>query len=249
MTEARADGRRQRFYWLLRWFSVQWIAAICAVTCLTAPAALACQGEPGTFALAQMKDSKLSAKVGDILANTTAYFGVGFDEVCVSDTLFNGRANVIDRELTLGARFLRFYGAQENGMASIIVLLAHENAHVYQYQSGWLQQQTAKAGTLRCVELFADYLAGGYVGRLIAKRGGQLDEGTVARFFGESHGPSIFYGTSGMNAGMAERHGTASERFFAFSQGVERLAFKPANDRQQAMVEGWAVIRKDLRCG
>lgn len=211
---------------------------------LTSSPLSACSTQPGAYPLALYDNVPQRRAITQTLEDISAYFDVTFDEVCVSQTLFHAQANVLRSELTLGLRFLNFYASRSDGTASLVVLLAHESAHLFQQVSGWFDGHARASQTLRCIELHADFLAGGFARRYYEARNGPITEDAIALFFSDTHGPSIFYGVGNLNNRTIELRGGPSERFAAFSHGFEMDPSVPAQNRDK----GWDQINIRLDC-
>ena len=91
----------------------------------------------------------------------------------------------------------------------VFTILAHEYAHLYQYEKNWWSVLTRSAKTKKALELHADYLAGFY----LAKRENRFPE----------YQPSVvverWYELGDFRFTDREHHGTPSERVDALSSG------------------------------
>lgn len=92
--------------------------------------------------------------------------------------------------------------AHEWGGLAIAGIMAHEFAHIYQYQSSFYQALTRGQDTDKYLELHADYLAGYYLG-LKRLRAGEID---IKAFFDSMY----LKGDNDFNA--SDHHGTPEER-------------------------------------
>lgn len=196
------------------------------------PALAAC---PPESTLGRLGNAALGAHVASMLDQTRAYFGTGFDHVCLSETLANARADVPARELTIGLRFLHRYNRPDDRL-TVSAMLAHETAHAWQFDNGWFDRPAGRALTLRCVELHADFLAGGFVYW-------HLDQNGLS----QTDPASLLYGLAGQ-AGfqprMGDHHGLPQERDFAFESGYRAAADRNLED----FVAQWPRYGNDLSC-
>ena len=220
------------------------LAACAAGLVLSASSLWACAAQPGAYPLALYDNVPQRRAITQTLENISAYFDVTFAEVCVSQTLFHAQADVLRGELTLGLRFLNFYAGRADGTASLVVLLAHESAHLFQQVAGWFDGHAGASPSLRCIELHADFLAGGYARRYYEGRNGPVTEDAIAQFFSDTHGPSIFYGVGSLSNRITALRGGPSERFEAFSHGFDMDPAISAQDRDK----GWNQIKTGLNC-
>lgn len=220
------------------------LAACATGLALSASSLWACVAQPGAYPLDLYDNVPQRRAITKTLEDISEYFDVTFQEVCVSQTLFQGQADVLRGELTLGLRFLSFYAGRVDGTASLVVLLAHESAHLFQQVSGWFDGHAGASPTLRCIELHADFLAGGYARRYYEARNGPVTEGALTQFFSDTHGPSIFYGFGNLNNRTTALRGGPSERFEAFAHGFDMDPAVPAQDRDK----GWNQINTGLNC-
>ena len=92
--------------------------------------------------------------------------------------------------------------AHEWGGLAIAGIMAHEFAHIYQYQSKFYQLLTRGKDTDKQLELHADYLAGYYLG-LKRLKSGEID---IKAFFDSMY----LKGDNDFNS--ADHHGTPEER-------------------------------------
>ena len=112
------------------------------------------------------------------------------------------------------------------GGLAVAGIIAHEFAHIYQYQSGFYQLLTAAQATNKLLELHADYLAGYYLG-LKRLRGGDID----IKAFVDS-----LYLKGDTHFNSPQHHGTPLERKEVMLAGYKVGLTNNSNLRQVAQM-------------
>ncbi|MFK7753455.1 MAG: hypothetical protein AB8B51_12985 [Sedimentitalea sp.] len=207
--------------------------ALALTGCATAP--FACPSEPGLSPLADYDSAMVRDHISTTLIETARYFQADFTIICVSRPLNLAQANVLTGELRLGWRFLQRYGARSD-LLTITAMLAHETAHLFQYQTDWFDQTPGKATTVRCVELYADFLAGGFLVWHL-EQSGQTLRSPRDLLYG-------LVGQSGFLPLMVSQHGLPEERDRAFESGFAMSSELSAPQ----MATGWASLAATLGC-
>ena len=99
------------------------------------------------------------------------------------------------------------------GGLAVAGIMAHEFAHIYQYQSRYHQQLTQGQTTNKLLELHADYLAGYYLGLKRLRTNGTFD----IKSFADS-----LYMMGDSNFNSRTHHGTPIERMKVMIEGYKK---------------------------
>ena len=122
--------------------------------------------------------------------------------------------------------------AHEWGGLAIAGIMAHEFAHIYQYQSPFYRMLTRGEDTDKQLELHADYLAGYYLG-LKRLRTGEID---IKAFFDSMY----LKGDNDFNS--ADHHGTPEERGKVVIEGY-KMGLTNTQDLKYVATTGMNLVQ------
>ena len=99
---------------------------------------------------------------------------------------------------------------------AVLGICAHEFGHIHQFETGYDRELSGGSSTVKLIELYADFLAGYFVGQL------KLDRPTITlKFFGRK-----LYGMGTYNSRHPDFHGTPAERLSAAEAGAALASSK-----------------------
>jgi hypothetical protein len=174
-----------------------------------APARAACEGLQ--YPLAQFDRPGLRAYLMGTIAELEGYFEVSYPTKCIEPNYPGAHVEIATGTLVLGTQLLDQLG--QKSLNHITAVLAHETAHQFQITHGLIQLLTKlDANRVKCIELHADYMAGGFMRWRAAYM--NVDPVTLADSFFDL-GDSFVH--------EYDHHGLFQERYVAFASGYSRL--------------------------
>lgn len=137
------------------------------------------------------------------------FFDFRFDAFCMDDEEYGAYYDVQENLLVVGSEFFLDIANPPGNINRAIAVLAHEAAHAFQAKHGLLNMLVeTNPHRVKCIELHADFLAGGYMGWRAKKY--NIDARNLAE---------MFYDLGDELAGKDIHHGRKAERFISFRQG------------------------------
>ncbi|HQZ13269.1 MAG TPA: hypothetical protein PK286_10325 [Devosia sp.] len=183
-------------------------AALLLGLCGTAQAA--CEGSE--VPLEQYDNPGMRAYLASTIEELETYYQVSFPAACMSASEYGAYVDLSrDGTLVMGTDFI--WGVAEHSLNHVTAVLAHETAHRFQSVHNLLDKLTmADQNRVKCIELHADFMAGGFMRRRSEYMKVKPDD-LAAVFFD--------LGDEGVHD--YDHHGLGPERYVAFAAGFGRL--------------------------
>jgi len=122
------------------------------------------------------------------------------------------------------------------GGLAIAGVMAHEFAHIFQFDSGYEQRLHKRGDTVEVIELHADFLAGYHLG-LRRQAGAKMDIGAAM---------DLMHSLGDWNESLSDHHGRPRERQRAVREGF-RLGVQEAPTIEEAAEVGAQIARQIAR--
>jgi len=175
----------------------------------------------------------LMAAQGDI----ERFFDLDLDGFCIEyepDTAYFIHVAPDYDAIILGEDFLFEMSSAPWNFNSLISILAHEGAHGFQVKHDLISSlDFDSGGYVKCVELHADFMAGGFMRWSSGKYKMELPKLS-----------ELFYTLGDHEYTKRTHHGSPPERFLAFKNGFDA----PADDEETLAVMGLAYVYGE-NCG
>jgi hypothetical protein len=186
------------------------LAALAFVLALGGTAQAACEGSE--IPLSQLDNPGMRAYLASTIEELEGYYQVTFPAVCMSANEYGAYVDLgRDGTLVMGTDFI--FGVAEHSLNHVTAVLAHETAHRFQSFHDLLDKLTmADKNRVKCIELHADFMAGGFMRRRAEYMKVKPDD-LAAVFFD--------LGDEGVHD--YDHHGLGPERYVAFAAGFGRL--------------------------
>jgi hypothetical protein len=142
-------------------------------------------------------------------AEIEEFFGIRFAAFCMDEVDYGAYYSVNRNTLVVGLEFFEDIANPPGNINQAVAVIAHETAHAFQHQHGLLNMLVeTNPHRVKCIELHADFLAGGYMGW-------RADRYNVA----VNDLSSFFYQLGDTQTSADGHHGLGAERFLSFSRG------------------------------
>ncbi len=186
------------------------LAALGFALALGGAAEAACEGSE--MPLEQYDNPGMRVYLASTIEELETYYQVTFPAVCMSVTEYGAYVDLgRDGTLVMGTDFM--LGVAEHSLNHVTAVLAHETAHRFQSYHDLLDKLTmADQNRVKCIELHADFMAGGFM-RHRAEYMKVKPDDLAAVFFD--------LGDEGVHD--YDHHGLGPERYVAFAAGFGRL--------------------------
>jgi hypothetical protein len=167
-----------------------------------------CSG-PYQFLVAELGETVFRQVLEVTRDEIERFFNFTFDAFCMDDEEYGAYYDIGANTLVVGSQFFLDVANPPGNINRAIAVIAHEAAHAFQTKHGLLNMLVeTNPHRVKCIELHADFLAGGYMGW----RARQYD-------IDVSQLTEMFYD---LGDGLTENeghHGLGVERFLSFRQG------------------------------
>lgn len=176
------------------------------------PAAAQCNG-PYQFAVEDLEESVFRAVLQTTRDELERFFDFRFGAFCMDDEEYGAYYDIRANTLVVGSQFFLDVANPPGNINRAIAVIAHEAAHAFQTKHGLLDMLVeTNPHRVKCIELHADFLAGGYMGwraRLY-----DIDVGNMTE---------MFYELGDGLTGNDGHHGLGAERYLSFRQGFQTV--------------------------
>ncbi len=141
------------------------------------------------------------------------FFDFRFDAFCMDEEEYGAYYDIRKNTLVVGIEFFLDVANPPGNINRAIAVIAHEAAHAFQTKHGLLNMLVeTNPHRVKCIELHADYLAGGYMGWR-----GRLYDIKLSNI------TEMFYTLGDGQTDNNGHHGLGAERFLAFRQGFQTV--------------------------
>ncbi|MCZ4351870.1 hypothetical protein O4H61_05025 [Roseovarius aestuarii] len=141
------------------------------------------------------------------------FFDFTFDAFCMDDEEYGAYYDIRANTLVVGTQFFLDVANPPGNINRAIGVIAHEAAHAFQTKHGLLNMLIeTNPHRVKCIELHADFLAGGYMGW----RARQYD-------IDVSKMTEMFFDLGDDMTQNDGHHGLGPERFLSFRQGFNTV--------------------------
>lgn len=141
------------------------------------------------------------------------FFDFRFAAFCMDEEEYGAYYDIKSNTLVVGVQFFLDVANPPGNLNRAIAVIAHEAAHAFQTKHGLLNMLVeTNPHRVKCIELHADFLAGGYMGwraRLY-----DIEEGNLTE---------MFYQLGDGYTDDDGHHGLGPERFLSFRQGFRTV--------------------------
>lgn len=179
---------------------------------MAAPARAQCSG-PFQFPIAELKESVFHRVLETTRDEIERFFDFRFAAFCMDEEEYGAYYNIESNTLVVGVQFFLDVANPPGNINRAIAVLAHESAHAFQAKHGLLNMLVeTNPHRVKCIELHADFLAGGYMGwraRLY-----DIDVTNMSE---------MFYQLGDDLTVDDGHHGLSAERFLSFRQGFQTV--------------------------
>ncbi len=167
-----------------------------------------CAG-PFQFPVEEMEQSVFQQILLATRGELEHFFDFSFAAFCMDEEEYGAYYDVQENTLVVGAQFFLDIANPPGNINRAIAVIAHEAAHAFQTKHGLLNMLVeTNPHRVKCIELHADFLAGGYMGW--RARQYDVDANNMAE---------MFYTLGDGATGNDGHHGLGPERFLSFRQG------------------------------
>ncbi len=175
-------------------------------------AAAQCAG-PYQFDVDEMDDSVFKQVLVTTRDDIERFFDFRFDAFCMDEEEYGAYFDVRENTLVVGTEFFLDVANPPGNINRAIAVIAHEAAHAFQTKHGLLNMLIeTNPHRVKCIELHADFLAGGYMGWRA-----RLYDITLSNM------TEMFYSLGDSQTGSEGHHGLGAERFLSFRQGFQTV--------------------------
>ncbi|RKF13824.1 hypothetical protein D6850_11525 [Roseovarius spongiae] len=186
--------------------------AMAAAALAAAPAAASCAG-PFQFPVEDLEASVVRQILVTTRDEIERFFDFRFDAFCMDEEEYGAYYDIRGNTLVVGVQFFLDVANPPGNINRAIGVIAHEAAHAFQTKHGLLDMLVeTNPHRVKCIELHADFLAGGYMGwraRLYDVDVTNLTE--------------MFYDLGDQQMQADGHHGLGAERFLSFRQGFQTV--------------------------
>lgn len=137
------------------------------------------------------------------------FFDFTFDAFCMDEEEYGAYYDIQANTLVVGTQFFLDAANPPGNINLAIAIIAHEAAHAFQTKHGLLNMLVeTNPHRVKCIELHADFLAGGYMGWRVRQY--NIDVSKMSE---------MFYHLGDNMTQNDGHHGLGPERFLSFRQG------------------------------
>lgn len=177
-----------------------------------APAAAGCTGVY-QYDVKELEESVFRQVLVTTQDEIERFFNFRFDAFCMDEEEYGAYYDIRSNTLVVGTEFFLDVANPPGNLNRAIAVIAHEAAHAFQTKHGLLNMLIeTNPHRVKCIELHADFLAGGYMGwraRLY-----DIEVSNIAEMFFD------------LGDGLTDNdghHGLGAERFLSFRQGFHTV--------------------------
>lgn len=187
-------------------------AVLLGLAVQAAQAEAQCAG-PYQFPVEEMEASVLRDVLTTTRGEIEQFFDFRFAAFCLDEEEYGAYYDVGENTLVVGVQFFLDVANPPGNLNRAIAVIAHEAAHAFQAKHGLLDMLVeTNPHRVKCIELHADFLAGGYMGW--RARAYDVEEGNLAE---------MFYRLGDGYTDTDGHHGLGPERFLSFRQGFRTV--------------------------
>lgn len=188
------------------------VVGMAALALYAAPARAGCSGAY-QFPVEDLEASVLRDVLMATRDEIEQFFDFRFDAFCMDEEEYGAYYDIKDNTLVVGVQFFLDVANPPGNLNRAIAVIAHEAAHAFQTKHGLLDMLVeTNPHRVKCIELHADFLAGGYMGW--RARHYEIEEGSLTE---------MFYQLGDGYTGDDGHHGLGPERFLSFRQGFRSV--------------------------
>ena len=160
------------------------------------------------------------------------FFQFRFSAFCMDEEEYGAYFDVRKNMLVVGPEFFLEVANPPGNINRAIAVLAHESAHAFQTKHGLLNMLVdTNPHRVKCIELHADFLAGGYMGWRAQKYDINISNMT-----------EFFFDLGDDLTDSDGHHGRKAERFLSFRQGFAAGHGSPNTDEITLSSMGIAYV-------
>lgn len=142
-------------------------------------------------------------------ADLERFFEMRLTDICVDEEELGAYYSLGDRNIVIGREFLYEIANPPGDLNHAVAVLAHEVAHAFQHKHNLFDVLVENdPDRVKCIELHADFLAGGFMG----------SRGQTFRVDAQEL-TNMFFAFGDEYVASDSHHGLSQERFVAFRQG------------------------------
>jgi hypothetical protein len=188
------------------------LACLLALMMTAAPARADCSG-PYQFPVAELENPVFRDLLLTAQDELERFFGFSFGAFCLDEEEWGAYFDIQSQTLVVGIEFFLQQANPPGNINSAIAILAHESAHAFQTKHGLLDMLVeSNPHRVKCIELHADFLAGGYMGW--RSRTYEISD---------KHLTAMFYSLGDTFSDDDGHHGRGAERYLSFRQGFQTV--------------------------
>ncbi|SRR6056297_2591149 len=182
--------------------------ALLGLGAMGAPAHAGCTGAY-QYPVADIESDIMRSILVSTQSDIQEFFNFRFDAFCMDSEEYGAYYDVQENTLVVGVEFFLDVANPPGNINRAIAILAHEAAHAFQAKHGLLNMLVeTNPHRVKCIELHADFLSGGYMGWRSEKYDIDVSKMT-----------EMFYGFGDQYTDQDTHHGLGPERFISFRQG------------------------------
>lgn len=156
-----------------------------------------------------MRDLMLTAQ-----SEMERFFNVELDAFCMDDEELGAFYRPGTNTMIIGTDFFFETANPPGNINNVLAILSHEIAHTFQVNHGLLDHlKNDDLHRVKCIELHADFLAGGYMGWRSRTYDIEIENLTT-----------LFFGFGDSFTSDQGHHGLPQERFLSFKTGFASIA-------------------------
>lgn len=185
-----------------------YLGAALAAMLLPGAAMAECSG-PYQFAVEDLDESVFRQVLMTTQDEIERFLDFNFDAFCMDEEEYGAYYDIGQNTLVVGVQFFLDVANPPGNINRAIAVIAHEAAHAFQTKHGLLDMLVdTNPHRVKCIELHADFIAGGYMGW--RARHYDIDVSNMTE---------MFYDLGDELTQHQGHHGLGAERFLSFRQG------------------------------
>ncbi len=187
-------------------------ACAVAITCGAGAAQAGCSG-PYQYGVDELEQNVVKQVLVTTRDEIERFFDFRFDAFCMDEEEYGAYYDIQANTLVVGLEFFLEVANPPGNINRAIGVIAHEAAHAFQTKHGLLNMLVeVNPHRVKCIELHADFLAGGYMGW--RSRLYDVDVTNMSE---------MFYELGDGQTNVDGHHGLGAERFLSFRQGFQTV--------------------------
>lgn len=184
-----------------------------ALGCITGTAQAGCEGEY-QFPIEELENTVMRDLMLTAQVEMERFFDVELDSFCMDDEELGAFYRPRTNTMVIGTDFFFETANPPGNINNVLAVLSHEIAHTFQVRHGLLDQLVNDdLHRVKCIELHADFLAGGYMGW--RSRTYDIEIANLT---------TLFFGFGDNFTSDQGHHGLPQERFLSFKTGFASIA-------------------------